>query len=30
MAAEHMDPNEKKISVLAMDMDPVTATYPKF
>ena len=25
-----MDPNDKKISVLAMKVEPVTSTYPKF
>ena len=30
MAAAQMDPSDKKISVLAMEVEPVTATDPKF
>ena len=30
IAGAQMDPNDKKISVLAMKLDPVTATHPKF
>ena len=30
MAAAHLDPNDKKSSVLAMEVGPVTATEPKF
>ena len=30
MAAAQMDPNNKKISVLAMEVEPVTVTDPKF
>ena len=30
MAATQMDPNNKKNSVLAMEVEPVTVTYPKF
>ena len=30
MVAAQMDPNDKKISVLAMKVEPVTSTYPKF
>ena len=30
MAAANMDPNYKKSSVLAMEVDPVIATDPKF
>ena len=30
MAVEQMDPNDKKSSVLAMEVEPVTATDPKF
>ena len=30
MAAAQMDPNNKKESVLAMELEPVTVTYPKF
>ena len=30
MAAAHMDPNKKKRSILAMEVEPVTVTEPKF
>ena len=30
MVSAQMDPNDKNSSVLAMEVDPVTATYPKF
>ena len=30
MAAAHMDPNDKKISFLAMEVEPVTVTDPNF
>ena len=30
MAVAHMEPNYKKISVLDMEVEPVTATDPKF
>ena len=30
MTVAQMDPDEKKISVLAMEVEPVTATDPKF
>ena len=30
MAAAQMDPNNKKRSILAMEVEPVTVTYPKF
>ena len=30
MAAEHMDPNDKKSSVLAMEVEPVTFIDSKF
>ena len=30
MAEAQMDPNDKRISVLAMEVEPVTATDPKF
>ena len=30
MAVAQMDPSDKKISVLAMEVEPVTATDPKF
>ena len=30
MAAAQMDPNDKKSSILAMEVEPVTVTDPKF
>ena len=30
MAAAQMDPNDKKSSILAMEVEPVTVTYPTF
>ena len=30
MATAQMDPNDKKISVLAMEVEPVTVTVPQF
>ena len=30
MAEEQMDPNDKKSSVLSMEVEPVTVTDPKF
>ena len=30
MVAAHMDPNYKKSSVMTMEVEPVTATYPSF
>ena len=30
MAAAQMNPNAKKSSILAMEVEPVTVTYPKF
>ena len=30
MEAAQMDPNDKKISVLAIEVEPVTVTDPKF
>ena len=30
MAAAQMDPNDKKSSILAMELEPITVTDPKF
>ena len=30
IAKAMMDPNDKKISILAMEVEPVTVTHPKF